>query len=187
MSFVQSTLELALYTWASTVSARTTIWYYPNAPRPALPYLSLCITDIKAIGWDYELPPDDLGNSALLGNREFTLEINYYGDDALDKIEKLYTSLRSQSVKQTLAASGVFFVDRIMQSNITELIDSRFEQRYVLELQFRCSNQGITAPDTFDVGVIATVEIDGTIDGGNVDHDLHMEIGDPYVPPDEEP
>lgn len=184
MSFVSNTIDDAIYDWVFGTSAKTTLWLYLNAPRPTLPYISLNKTNFSKIGWDYETPPDDEGRAALFGNREFLLEINYYGTGGLDVFEKLTTSLQSEPVIQALADKGVVFIDKVMQNNIAELMDTTFEERHIMELKFRCSNQGITDPDTFATGLIQTVEVGGTTSGGVISpKETEQDIGVPYEPP----
>lgn len=186
MSFSSNTIQDALYDWVFGIAAVTTVWRYLNAPLPNAPFMTLNMTGFQKIGWDYQSPTNDAGKAALYGNREFILEINYYGSGGLDKFEKLTTSLQSFPVNQQLAASGIVYVDKVSQQNVTELVESAYEERHMMELRFRVSNQGITDPDLFDTGIISTVEIAGENSGGVIDpEDLEVTVGDPYTPPEE--
>lgn len=177
MSISFNTIQTALYTWAHGQSGeRTTIWYRPNAPRPSLPYISLSISEINAVGQDFETKPDVNGDVSLFGNREFVLEVNHYGPGGLDVMEKLRTSLQREDVRNTLGASGVYYVARLAQNNISTLLDTSFEDRVVLELRFRYSNQGITAPDTYNVGLIELMDIEGKVKNAEGDVVLEQDI-----------
>lgn len=187
MSLIAATIEDALYNWATTVTGLQVIWRFPNAPRPPLPYLDLNIASNDAIGWDFELAPNAVGVSALMGNRELVLEINYYGDGSMVAMEKLLTSLRIPSIRDTLAESGLYFVDKISEANITALVEEEFEERRIMELMFRYSNQGVNAPDEFDVGLIEAVEVTSEYAPPHEDLGTELLIGTPYEPPPEEP
>lgn len=184
MTFAINTIKDAFYDWVSSVSNKTVIWQFENAPAPALPYIGLNISQLASIGVDYETVPDNNGNAAIYGNRQLILEINYYGSGSLDTMEALATSLRSDAVLRTLNASGVCYVNKMLQTNTTVLIDSRYEERTLMELVFRYSNQGITDPDLIDVGLISYVESEGTltdVDGTEIVKDVN--VGTPYTPP----
>lgn len=186
MSFVLATIENALYAWAYSLTGVTTIWRFQNAPAPALPYMTININGIKKVNWDYLTETDENGNAALMGNRELMFEINFCGAGGLEAFEKLTTSLQSFPVIQTFAASGLHFVDKISQYNLTGLADSTngYEERYFMELKFRYSNQGITAVDVFSTNIIQTTEVHGeSTSANNEDIETDLTIGEPYTPP----
>lgn len=185
MSFSLATIENALYAWAFGTGATTTLWRFQNVPAPSLPYMTLNIGDIAKINWDYQTQTDENGKAALMGNRELVLEINYYGTGGLEVFEKLTTSLQSFPVIQTFAASGLHYVDKISQFNLTELVDSTngYEERHIMELKFRYSNQGITNPDLFTTSIIQTTEVSGVSTSADGEIDTDLNIGEPYTPP----
>lgn len=182
MSFSMTTIENGFYDWATSVSGIAAIWRYSNAPRKAKPYLDLNISTLFGVGEDFLTPPDDLGMASLFGNRELVLEINCYGNNALATTQKLYDSLMSPPVLDTLATSGIVFVKRLLQTNNTTLLSdaTTYEERAILELKFRYSNQGITDPDEVDVGLIKEVIADGAFTGSvTPEIDRHIDVGPP--------
>ena len=185
MAFALSTIENAFYAWAYATGVTTTLWRYQNGPAPSLPYMTLNLNNVTKVNWDYQTQTDEFGNAALMGNREVTLEINYYGVGAMEAFEKLTTSLQSFPVIETFAASGLHYVDKLSQFNLTELVDSTngYEERYFMELKFRYSNQGITAPGVFSTNIIQTTEVSGETTYGEDEIDTELEIGEPYTPP----
>lgn len=185
MSFVLSTIEDAIYSWVNSISATTVIWRFQNGPAPTSPYITLNISNFKKVGWDYQTLTDENGKAALMGNREFSLEINYYGTGGVNVFEKLTTSLQSFPVVQALTDAGIAYIDKLSQQNLTGLSESTdgFEERQMMELKFRCSNQGITAPDLFDTGIIQTTEVGGQSASGEGNINTDLNIGDPYTPP----
>ena len=163
MAFDLKTIRDGIYTYVSTVSGLPTIWYHPNAPRPPLPYISLEIRNFEMINRDWIAYLDEDCFTYLSGDREFNLVVNAYGDDAITVLEKLQTMARSYDVQNLLLNYGIVYVNRLAMVNVAELLDTKWEQRYQLEMQFRVSNQGITDPDKFEVGSIETVKGTGTI------------------------
>lgn len=157
MPIVFNDLRTVLYNWAfaNTPSGMPVIWYFPNSPRPTVDYVTLNISAVQQIGWDYE-PRPTLASGAVtqVGDREFTLTAQAYGGDVMTVLNNLRTSLQKQTVLDTLRSSGVVFVDWFPINNITELVDSRFEQRATMDILFRIAD---TYGDT--LGTIAQAEI----------------------------
>lgn len=166
MTIAISSLQLALYNWITSVTGVTVIWSFANAPQPALPYITLNLLNINSTGPDYETPPNDDGDAALFGNRELTLEVNYYGSGGIDALENLRTSIQQVDIKETLNAAGIVFIDRELSQNLTFLQDSLYEERHLMEFRFRYSNQG-AAPNLFEVGIIERVGMEGEFDKGD--------------------
>lgn len=164
--------RLALFNWVNDnlPSKYNVIWLNPNAPRPELPYIALQITEYESIAQDYLAHPDEDGEAVIYGDREFLLELNHYGDGGLASMEALQTSLHDWNVQQKLLEDGVFFVDRLNQIQADELLDSKWEQRFILELRFRVSNQGVEKASTVNVGLIESVEmtVEAQDDAGDV-------------------
>jgi hypothetical protein len=188
MSFNSDTLENAFYDWIVAITSLTVIWRYANAPRPTLPYIDLNINFIKSIGIDYETTPDSSGNVAAFGNRELTLEINYYGPSSIGVNEQIVSSLRDDNVLSTLNAAGICYVNKMLENNTTVLLSggSTYEQRSTMELVFRYSNQGITDPSEFNVGLISYVDAIGTVTnefGQTHTYTEEVKAGTPYTPP----
>lgn len=161
MPLVFADLKTALYNWATSnvPSGMPVIYYYPNAPRPTVDYVTLLISSVTQIGWDYvPQPTDSAGDVEQVGDREFILSVQGYGGDPITVLENLRTSLQKQTVLDTLRASGIVYFDWFPINDITDLVDSRFEQRATMDLHFRI------AQEYFDVlGTIAQVEADEVI------------------------
>jgi hypothetical protein len=132
-----------LYNWAiaNIPSGMPVIYLYPNAPRPQVDYVSLYISTITQIGWDWtEDPTDNTGISNMVGDREFTLQAQAYGGDPMTVLQNLRTSLQKQSVLDSLRVNGIVFVNWFAINDVTELVDSRFEQRASMDILFRIAD-----------------------------------------------
>jgi len=115
----------------------------------------LYISSVVQIDWDYTAgPTDDTGISGMVGDREFTVQIQGYGGDPLTILNNLRTSLQKQTVLDSLRAVGIVFANWFPVNDITALVDSRFEQRASMDVLFR-----IADIYTDNLGVISTVNI----------------------------
>lgn len=165
MSFDSTTLKNGIYNWVTTiVPGVPCVWEYQNAPAPTLPYIGLNIARVSSIGMDFEDEPDNNGNTSIWGNRELLLQLNYFGSGSLNAMEALYTSLRTEPTLDILHAAGLVYVNKMLQTNVVTLINSNYEERQLLELIFRYSNQGITAASTYNVGLIEHVTGTGSVE-----------------------
>lgn len=132
-----------LYNWAveNIPVDMPVIYLYNNAPRPTVDYLTLYITNVTQIGWDWiQQPIDDTGITQQVGDREFTLQIVAYGGDVLTTLNNLRTSLQKQTVLDSLRANGIVFANWFQIIDSTTLIDSRFEPRASLDILFRMAD-----------------------------------------------
>lgn len=159
MTISFATLRTYLYNWATTnvPSGMPVIYLYNNSPRPTVDYVTLYITSVVQIGRDYTQGPlvNTIGTSAMVGDREFTLQVQAYGGDPLTILENLRTSLQKQSVLDSLRSNGIVYVNWLSINDTTELVDSRFEQRGSMDLLFR-----VAQIYTDDLGNIDTVEVE---------------------------
>lgn len=150
-------LKVALYNWAvaNTPTGTPVIYYYANAPRPTVDYVTLFLQNFMQIGWDYTpAPSDNAGDVIMVGDREFTLQIQAYGTNSFGLLEGLRTSLQKQTVLDSLAVSGIVLVNWFPIQDITQLVDSRFEERGTLDILFRIAQQ-----ETDVLGTIAQLEL----------------------------
>ncbi len=147
-----------LYNWvvANVPSGMPAIYLFSNAPRPVVDYLTLHISSIVQIGWDYEQSPlTTAGINSQIGDREFTFQIQAYGGDVMTVMQNLRTSLQKQTVLDTLRANGIVFANWFPINDLTTLVDSRYEQRASMDVLFR-----IADIYTDVVGVISTVRLE---------------------------
>lgn len=156
MSIVFDNVQNALYGWVSSLQiSRPVIWYYPNAPRPERSYISLNISTFNQMGWDYiPRPTDNPGNVILKGDREFTLSVQAYGEQPMQTLELVRTSLQTESVRSYLRSNGLVYFGKESIIDITTLLDSRYEQRASMDLFFRIGQEYADM-----LGTIATVEV----------------------------
>lgn len=151
-----STLQDAIYDWAAGIlGAVPVIWYHENAPRPTVPYVALHLFTVRSVGVDAQLPPTHAGAIEVVGNRDFTLECQGIGLSSMDFLEKLKTSLERPTVQESLReAAGICVVDRGAISDISDLVDSRWEERNVMDLFFRFAQVDTDTPGVIEKAFI---------------------------------
>lgn len=157
-----SSVKDSLYSWAFTQLGGNVpvVYYFPNAPRPTVDYISLYLSTFDQIGWDWtQNPVDNTGISEMVGDREFNLQVQGYGGDPISMLEILRTSLQKESVLDTLRTAGIVFVSWNKITDITALVDSRFEHRAMMDIRFR-----IAQIYSDDLGVINNVEVEEIIE-----------------------
>jgi len=156
------TVKTNLYEWASSVSGGSpVIVYNENSPRPALPYVTLYLQSLVQIGDDYVPRPDGMGALTIVGDREFTLQVQAYGGDPITLLENMRSSLQKETVLATLREDNIVFVQHNPITDITLLLDTEFEARASMDILFR-----IAQTDTDNHGLILTVEIEENFSDG---------------------
>lgn len=168
------TIKTNLYSWATANSGgASVIFLNENAPRPAQPYVTLFLSSLNQIGEDYTPESDVNGLIDMVGDREFTLQIQTYGGDCITRLENLRSSLQMQTVLDTLRANGIVFVNHFAISDVTELLDSRFEKRAAMDVLFRIGQNY-----TDNLGLIQTVQVEEIYQdaGGSVVYDSTITI-----------
>lgn len=158
MSIDFNTVRTNIYNWAieNIPSGMPAIYLYNNAPRPTVDYITLYIATVSQIGWDWENDPNDVTAIAeMVGDREFTLQVQAYGGDPITVLQNLRTSLQKQTVLDSLRANGIVFANWFNVNDVTELVDSRFEQRASVDILFRIAD--IYSDET---GIIESIELE---------------------------
>lgn len=156
----------ALWAWFDDVlpDAVSVIWAHEDGPRPARPLATLRVRTPDAVGHDEEGPPED-GAIVVTGDREFTTTLQAFGrlPDGTHPIDVLGTVLERLSRptdRESLAASGLAWVDVLQADDVPEVRGTRWEARAVLDLRWRRRSVVVDEP-----GQIETVEIAGEVDG----------------------
>lgn len=162
-------LQTAIYTWIDGLYLfPQIIWYYPNAPKPNEPYISLNITGFRRIGHDYQMPTSVEGFSYVVGQRRLSLEIQVYSNDRreiYEVMDAVQGSLYVPDVTNHLLASGLAYVTSNSVNQTTTLLDTTFEQRAILEVAFRyATNTPLGDISPFDAGFIEDVEVNSNIE-----------------------
>lgn len=156
----------AIYVWANAVlngdgQGVTVFWGEPNGPRAPNPSVRLkLITGPAMIGMD-ELRQDDEDppNFSIVGPRTMTLSITAYGDLAAQMISDLQTSVSDPSKVATMDAAGVGVLSFGPPRDLTELLETKFEQRHQVDANLIVMEEVTSKP-----GTIESVEVGGSIE-----------------------
>jgi len=156
-------------------SSSQVYWANQNIGRPAKPYATMLLTSFNNIGHDFVFPPDGItGSSKIAGNRDFTWNVQIYGDEdrTIDPIEillEIYGRLSRTADYQIFMDEGVAFVDTLMgPTDISTVLDKSFEPRGAMDLLMRIPYESV---DT-EQGVIESTEVEATYK--NVDDSVIM-------------
>lgn len=159
-----TTIRDALYTWVESVEgSRPVVWADQDAPRPMGPFTSLRLNTRTKVGHDFVGHATDEGEISVRGNREIVLEVQTFGENALSRAEALRTSLSMPTVWGALSSTaGIAVLWEGDVQNISELEESRYEERGTFDVRLRVAENVTDTP-----GVIKHVEMGGTIKGPN--------------------
>lgn len=143
-------------------SGVTVIWEKQAEARPLKPYISLdIIAGPNMIGNpdEYVDPADD--KVVQTSMREFTLSVNFFGQNAFAELGKVQESLGLPTAIEMLGQEDLVFVGDNGLRDLSSLMENRYESRSQMDCVFRTTN---TVKD-HDTTVIETVELNNDIDG----------------------
>jgi len=148
------TLKETIYSIIQPLIGETTIWLDQNKPRPALPYVGIKVSPFRAVNGDHYGAPNSSGVMSIAGDREFTLNIQRYGDDSITKLIALTNAMRKWSVIASFNTAKIAIVDTAMPAtDISYSLDGlKFEIRAAVDFRFRTKSYIAD-----DVGLIETV------------------------------
>lgn len=164
-------IENALRSWVRVASGfddSAVIWDNQNGSRPARPFITLHLEGPLALGavdavthkYSATRPAGAEIEIKAEGPRELTLSIQCYGlspigsDSPRAVLSRVQTKLGLPSVKDALGAAGVSVFDKGRIQDLSEILDTGFEARALLEV--RCyAVESATETSTY----IKTVEL----------------------------
>jgi hypothetical protein len=107
--------------------------------RPEKPYLTIRITSHVAIGGTERIDGEDAGDptATMRQLREASVSIQGFGEDSLDWLDTIQTSLDSPDSLTLQDEWGIAALLRSPVTEISALLDNEEEQRFSLELTLR--------------------------------------------------
>lgn len=136
----------------------------PNAPRPALPYLSLKLTtSSKRLGYDEERRPSDTETNTC-GPRKMVASIQCYSakdDDPGNYLALLQSKLQQSQMHDALDLGGIAVWTIGDVADLSQLLNTGYEARAQMDVSF-----GIAANLIEKVGYIETVIVSGEVHAG---------------------
>lgn len=154
-------LEKATYSLLSQLSEIPFIRANQNGPRLNLPYATYQVGSRTTVGSEeYGLAGDD-GVIPIVGVREGTILINFFGDGARWHAEDLVNSIRKVTSHDLMRKLNLILFATGNVTNVTALRDNvTFEEMANVDVSFRYA-----AKYSDNVGVIETVDATGEIQG----------------------
>lgn len=138
-----------------------------NGPKPRKPFATLRLYGFRKIGMDEERPTGTAGELEIWGEREATLEVQYFGDDAQNKLLTVEQSLQRPTIVDRCVDAGVAFFDAGSVQDLTALLDTTlYEERAAIDLSIRFA---VTVAD--NPGFITRVNI-------TMDNDKNFTVGE---------
>lgn len=137
--------------------------------RPSGEYASL-----KVIAGPQRIGHDVLLNStpefSISGLREFTLSVNLYRTDALERVTRLHSKIQDPLILEMFQAIGLAYISETTIRDLTRPVGPRFEKRFQFDVRFRLADNIATDP-----GWIEVVHAEGTVDG-SIGPDITIEL-----------
>lgn len=152
-------IDTILYNWVVLYSGVSTIWQNSNGPKPDLPFVTLRRQSLESVGHGYVSDPDDSGIAKISGDRDMTVNLQAYGDNAFGVLEDLWNVRLVDASQELLYAGGLALIDQLALTNITGLNDLEYEERATMDLMFRFVSQRTGV----DVGLIEEANIEGDL------------------------
>lgn len=149
----------------------------PTAPRPGRPYMSMFVTNPGQKEGDDSVSHVSGTTYNVGGQRRMSVDFNAYGRTHEEAYELALTwqcALEMESTQAVLRAAGVAVWLNGSVADISELLQTGYEGRAHLEVQF-----GIAVNTTEDRSAIEEATVNGTVttdQGGTVAVSAHTSI-----------
>ena len=129
----------------------TVIWANQNGPKPRKPFAKLRLYASRSVGMNDEVPTDTAGKIEIKGTIEKTLEVQYFGTDAEQKLIELNQALSKPTVLDKCFSASVAFFDAQNVQDLTGLLDAtNYEERASIDLSVRFTLSATDEPGYFD-------------------------------------
>ena len=160
----QTDLENKIQFYIENLLAIPAVFANENGSRPELPYLTLNVTLNSKIGTPYYPKASDTGNQNIKYDIDYTVSINGYGKTVLNYMENLRDSFQTQTGMTWSQTEGIALRSEDNITDITALISSEFEKRFLYEVIFGTAHEIVDNPNFVD-----NITGNGIVDGVNID------------------
>lgn len=154
MSTIRSELRTAVLSAGSNTNV---IYFYPNGPRPEMPYTSIQHLSISGElnDWDIFDKVNDLNR--MYGYRDIVFTINTYGAGAHSEAMMIQGNIRKQTIRDVLRETvQCSIIELSTITDLTSLVDSDFEERATFDLTLSVLVEDGSSTD--DTGYFDTFE-----------------------------
>lgn len=155
------TQAVATVTPVSAQSSVVVILADQDAPRPAYPFATVRLMNMRQYGFDDIRDMDDEGLATVAGQRGATVSVHYFGDNPMGAIMQAYNSLEKQTALDQLYLSGIAVQSKEPIQNVSAALETHFDPHATFDFYI-----GISENNLDDIGVIEQVELTGEVDEG---------------------
>lgn len=129
---------------------------------PAYPFATIRLASFVGNGWDeYRSFDQQTGLVNMGGQRQCTVEINYFGTDSMTAMSDIFNSLSWPSMIDFFSQNGCAIGVKNSIQNLTAMLESKYEERAFFDFTLLYADNY-----THDFEVIEKAEIEGEVDGG---------------------
>lgn len=139
-----------------------------DGERPAKPYVTYKIMTDEEEGHANFIPGDDEDSEDLLERKRITVSVQGFGSTARSLLASVFQALYRDDLVEAAIATGITPYLMDPATNITAVVDSGFEERWVSTLHVRYSETLVGVTE----GGIETIDVTGDI--GNVAFSLEV-------------
>lgn len=145
-------------------SGATVIWEKQVEARPPKPYISLdLISGPNMVGQPDEYV--DIADNKVIqvSMRQFTLSVNYFGQNAFAELGRVQESLKLPTARELFGQEDIVFIGDSGLRDLSALMENRFESRSQMDCEFRTTEVVKDQDTTVIETVILNNDIDGTL------------------------
>lgn len=129
--------ENTLHAMVVALTGKVAILEKQNGPKPKKPYLTMRLSSLRRVGMDEQRRTATAGEVEIVGPREMTLSLQWFGDGAMAGLTDLAQALQKPTVVDRCMSAGfaVFDVDAVQE--LGALSGTTWEERAVLDMYVR--------------------------------------------------
>jgi hypothetical protein len=133
------------------------IYYYPNAPRPSLPYTAIEFSSWGPVVNDWYETDKTTGLTSQYGFRELNVTLHFFGPNAYSEVATVTAGLESQLVRDIMRSICSISILNSGNMQLTgDLTENSYESRATVDLTYLVNlEDGSTE---IDLGYFTTVE-----------------------------
>ena len=170
----------AIRTLLTTLYASDTNYFRPanqNAPTGHInqPFATVLVTGFDPVGQD-AVTQEDEGVPLQLtenieGQRHLVCDVQFFRSNALLNANRLNALLRSSSTMMLLQQAGLGFIRASKTLNLTSVVDTYYEERAQVELEFYVSSL-----ESLSVSTFSSVEITIQTESQSIAREVNLDV-----------
>ena len=127
-------LEDAVYTWLDSLASEQIVWTKQKAPAPTSAYLALNFTVLAVSEGDGFERIQSGSVRTLIQRRQATLNIQAFGDGAVDRLWSIKDSIYLESSLEVIKDSNLSIIRDENVADLSLLLDTQIQERASMDL-----------------------------------------------------